>query len=645
MTRAIPIWRKLLAQCVRLATGLSPDNTGNCNVVTLLTMTPLAVAPAVSIARRPGARLPWPHHRATDPNRILVMKGTGFTLAGLFLCVRLFAQHDPPAAATPDALTAVLAEELEHSMKHLAADDGLKPYYLCYAVTDVAAVTIRGSLGALRRKDASRARVLDVDLRVGDYELDNTHQIRGGTDAGRFGRFLGGSASLPIENSPMAVKHALWQSTDRIFKAAVERFQRVKTDLKTTVAEESKAHDFSRETPSRYSEPDAELSLDRKAWVERVRSVSRLALDYPLIYDSMVAVVGAAENRHVVTSEGTRLKTAAERFRVVLSASTKAEDGMDLSQSYIFNCASEAGLPSEEIVREAFQKVIEMVLALRAAPLVEPYTGPAILLNRASGVFFHEIFGHRIEGHRQKDVEEGQTFTKMVGKPILPEFLSVTDDPTQPRFGAEDLRGFYRFDDEGVPASRVDLVENGVLKTFLLSRSPVLDFTKSNGHGRREPGRQAVSRQGNLMVHSTRTVPFEKLQQMLVDECKKQNKSYGYLFEDITGGFTMTTRGGPQAFKVLPVVVYRLYADGRPKELVRGVDIVGTPLSCFSKILATGDDPAVFNGTCGAESGWVPVSAVSPSILVEQIEIEKRERSQERLPILPAPNSEKERAL
>ena len=136
------------------------------------------------------------------------------------------------------------------------------------------------------------------------------------------------------------------------------------------------------------------------------------------------------------------------------------------------------------------------------------------------------------------------------------------------------------------------------------------------------------------MVSSARSVSFERLREMLVEETKKQDKPFGYLFQDITGGFTTTGRGGPQAFKVLPVVVYRIHADGSPDELVRGVDIVGTPLSCFSKIVCTADDPAVFNGTCGAESGWVPVSAVSPSILVEQIEIEKRERSQERLPIL-----------
>jgi TldD protein len=548
------------------------------------------------------------------------------------------AAGDEPAVAK-DPLINAMAEELDYSMRYLTTDDGSRPYYLAYTITDVRSVNVRARLGALMVNDDNRGRLLDVDLRVGDYALDNTRQIRGGSGGGGLGRLGTATNTTALDNNPTAIKHALWQATDRTFKAAVERFQRVKTDVQTTVEEDFKAHDFSREKLSTDSQADAGLTLERDSWAKSIREVSKLALKYPLIYDSSVTVVAAAENRYMVTSEGSQLKTANKRLRVLVQASTKADDGMDLSHSFIFNSASEDRLPTEVQIRDAFQKVMDMVLALRKAPLVEPYTGPAILLNRASGVFFHEIFGHRIEGHRQKDVEEGQTFTKMIGKQILPEFLSVVDDPTQARFGNEDLRGYYLYDDEGVRASRVSLVENGILRTFLLSRSPVQDFANSNGHGRREPGRQAVSRQGNLIVQSTKTVPFEKLRGMLVAECKQQNKPYGYLFDDITGGFTTTSRGGPQAFKVLPVVVYRVYADGKPDELVRGVDIVGTPLSCFSKIVATGDDPAVFNGSCGAESGWVPVSAVSPSILVTQIEIEKRQRSQELLPILPPPYS------
>jgi predicted Zn-dependent protease len=312
---------------------------------------------------------------------------------------------------------------------------------------------------------------------------------------------------------------------------------------------------------------------------------------------------------------------------------------MELQKSVQFHAATPEALPDEAQLAEAMRECITMVLALREAPLVEPYTGPAILLNRASGVFFHEIFGHRIEGHRQRDVEEGQTFTKKVGLPVLPEFISVHDDPTRAHFADVDLRGHYAFDDEGVPSQDVLLVEGGVLRTFLLSRQPVQEFARSNGHGRRNPGNIVVARQGNLIVESTRSVPFDELRAMLVAECQRQGKQHGLLFEDITGGFTTTRRAGPQAFKVLPVVVWKVHADDRPDELVRGVDIVGTPLSCFEKILATGDDADVFNGTCGAESGWVPVSAVSPSVLVSSIEIEKRDRAQDRPPILPAPES------
>lgn len=540
--------------------------------------------------------------------------------------------------SVPSELLALLADELDYSMQNLAMPDGTRPYYLAYTVTDRTSSLLSATLGALVADEADHERLLDVDVRVGSYEVDNTHKLRGGrlgfdpTDI-----LAEGPTALSLENDPQAIRHALWLATDRAFKQAVKKYQRVLTNLKTMVAEEDQSGDFTREEPSVYHEPEVSLSLDRAAWAERLRNVSRLARDYPLIYDSSVVLAAGAENRYMVTSEGTRLQTGRKRLRLYVWAQTKAEDGMELSQTYIFNAASEQKLPSEEEITAAFKRVIEQVLALRAAPLVEPYTGPAILRNRASAVFFHEIFGHRMEGHRQKDVEEGQTFAKKIGEQVLPEFISVRDDPTLAEFNGEDLRGHYKYDDEGVPAQDVHLVENGVLKTFLMCRSPLEGFARSNGHGRREPGRKVVARQGNLIVESTRTVSFEQLRQMLIDECKKQGKPYGLLFEDISGGFTGTGRRGPQTFKVLPILVYRVWADGRPDELVRGVDIVGTPLTSFSKIVCTGDDPAVFNGTCGAESGSVPVSAISPSILVSQIEVEKRRREQDKPPILPPP--------
>ena len=419
------------------------------------------------------------------------MKSMPFALAGAFCAGLLIAapSHASEEAVAKSSLLDVMADELAFSMSELGTDDGTRPYYMAYTITDTASVSISARLGALYGDNATRDRTLDVDLRVGSHELDNTRQIRGRGFGMDFSRFFGGGTTVPLDDDGEALRHALWKATDSTFKSAVERYQQVVTNNKTMVEEEDPSDDFSLEEASVYTEEGVGLSIDRGLWADRVRNVSSMALEHPQIHSSSVSLSGTAENRLMVSSEGTRLKTGRELLRVVVSAGTKADDGMDLSQSFLFNASSEDGLPSEEQMREAMRRVMGQVLALREAPLVEPYTGPAILLNRASGVFFHEIFGHRIEGHRQKNVEEGQTFTKMIGQPVLPEFLSVVDDPTREQHEDEELRGFYRFDDEGMPAQSVTLVEDGILKTFLLSRSPVAGFSQSNGHGRRQPGR------------------------------------------------------------------------------------------------------------------------------------------------------------
>ena len=551
----------------------------------------------------------------------------GLALSGLGT-----ARADGPTSG--ESLRAVLEGELDVSMNGLATEDGTRPYFLAYSVYDEHTAVVAATLGALAQDQRQHERNLNIELRVGDYALDNTHVLRqGGVERAR------GSGNLPIalDDDPESIRHTLWLHTDRTFKRAVKRFEQIRTNLRVKVEEEDASGDFSREAPQLFDEPPATLTFDQPAWQRRMKRVSALAREHPLVHESAVIVGAYAGTRTLVSSEGTRLRTASTRYRITLTAATTAADGMRLEQTHTFNAAQENRLPDDGTIERAFGQVIEQVLALREAPLAEPYIGPAILRNRASGVFFHEIFGHRIEGHRQKDVSEGQTFTKKIGEPVLPEFLDVYDDPSLARFGDEDLRGHYLFDDEGVKAIRALLVDKGVLKSFLLSRNPVEGFPKSNGHGRCQPGNAVAARQANLVVESARQVSFTELREMLLEECRGQGKPYGLLFEDISGGFTMTGRRGPQSFKVLPIVVYRVFPDGRPDELIRGVDLVGTPLTCFEKILATADDPAVFNGSCGAESGWVPVSAVSPSILVKTIEVEKRTREQDRPPILPPP--------
>jgi predicted Zn-dependent protease len=379
------------------------------------------------------------------------------------------------------------------------------------------------------------------------------------------------------------------------------------------------------------------LDFSAQEWAERVRRLSKEFAAYPSILVSSVAVGAQRQVEYMVNTEGTRIRQGSLSGRVQISARAKASDGMDVVTFESFEANDPQGLPSDEVILAAIQKVAREVMGMEKAPLVEPYVGPAILSGRAAGVFFHEIFGHRVEGHRMRDVTEGQTFAKSVGTHVLPDFLSVVFDPTQESYAGTDLNGWYRYDDEGVPARPVTVVENGVMKTFLMSRSPIPGVDHSNGHGRRQSGREVVSRQSNLIVESTNQVPDARLREMLIEELKQQNKSYGYYFDQVTGGYTTTDRRGIQAFKVMPLVVYRIYADGRPDELVRGADIVGTPLASFARIVATGDKPGIFNGYCGAESGSVPVSAVSPALLVSELEIQKTDSSQDRPPLLPRP--------
>jgi len=434
------------------------------------------------------------------------------------------------------------------------------------------------------------------------------------------------------------LRRAIWLETDKQYRAAEQAYIKIKTGKEVKVESlEGGAPDFSQEKSHVFIGPQVSISVDRKPWEEKVRAYTKAFRDSTAVINSIVTFTALAQNDFQVTSEGTQLQYGQIRYRLELFIQGKAPDGMDLERYYNFDWVKPEEAPDDKAVYAAEATMRKELEGLVAAPLNEPSVGPALLTGRAAAVFFHEVFGHRAEGHRQKDASEGQTFAKMVGQPILPSFLTVVDDTTMKKLGSQDLLGYYQFDDEGVPAQRVTLVDHGVLKGFEMSRSPLLGFPESNGHGRRQLGAEPVSRQGNLIVESNKTVSNAKLREMLIELVKQQNKPFGLLIDDIAGGFTFTGRGQPQAFQVLPLVVYKVFADGRPDQLVRGVDIVGTPLAALTKIVATGDTQEVFNGYCGAESGSVPVAAASPAILTTELEVQKKESSTDRPPILLAP--------
>jgi predicted Zn-dependent protease len=476
---------------------------------------------------------------------------------------------------------------------------------------------------------------LDIDLRVGDSRLDNTHLIATGFPEFNFmERF--GFIQVPLEDNAEALRSIIWYNTDRKYKAAVEQYTKVKTAVQVAVSPEDKSDDFAREPAATYLEEPQILKVDPKVWEEKVRKYTAPFARYGNLYEAQAYFNADIETRWYVNSDGSEIQVSQPFYRLFISALSKADDGMELPRYESYFAFTPQGLPDDAAVLKAVEGMIHDLEALRSAPIVDPYTGPAILSGRASGVFFHEIFGHRVEGHRQKSEAEGQTFKKKVGQPVLAANFSVYSDPTLRRLGDSDLVGAYTYDNEGVKARRVVVVDHGILKNFLMSRSPIEGFPQSNGHGRRQQGFAAVARQSNLVVDVSDPVTDAELKRMLVEEIKKQNKPFGLYFQDIEGGFTLTGRVIPNAFNVLPIMVYRVYPDGR-EELVRGVDLIGTPLTTFSKMVAGDNQIATFNGICGAESGSVPVSASSPAVLVSQIEVQKKQKSQERTPILPPP--------
>ncbi len=524
----------------------------------------------------------------------------------------------------------VLEEELNRNYSALKKLDPA-PYFMAYQMTEQEAVSVTASQGALQSSSAAKGRVLDVSIRLGDAKLDNYRQIRG--DRPQFA----GATAMPLEDEPNALRRRVWLETDRVYRGAAQRLMNIRTNQKVKLEGEDKSGDFSEAPPVVKYETVPELRLDKTLWQERARKWSRYFLDKPEVLASSVVVVGQREVKTLVTTEGTKLVHGRQYARILISARGKAGDGMNLGASETIEAEDLSKLPDEKAVQKAVEKTYQKLAALLKAPLAEPYTGPAILSGKAAGVFFHEIFGHRIEGHRQKDETEGQTFTKMVGQKILPEFLSVKMDPTLKRLANTDLYGWYNFDDEGVVARPVSVVKNGVLENFLMSRSPINGFVQSNGHGRKQAGAEVVARQSNLIVESSKMLSNAELRKALIEEVKRQNKPYGLFFEEVSSGFTITSRRGLQAFSVFPVMVYKVFPDGRPDQLIRGADIVGTPLTSFSKIVQTSNDVTVFNGYCGAESGQVPVSASSPALMVSEIEVSLRERSQERPPYLDRP--------
>ena len=540
-----------------------------------------------------------------------------------------------------DKLLGLLKEELAQQMKELKGEE-FPPYHMNYRVIDVTSSVVSASFGALMNSQQYRSRTLVPQIRLGDEKLDNFRFSQMGAP---MSQYQGpSSARLPLDevNNEDAVRQAIWNEVNNRYKFAVDMYQKTKAQSSVNVEEEDKAPYFSEAKVEKYYEaplPAEKMTIDRDLWAARMKEISAVFKNQPGIMKGDAIMIYTVERRYFVNNEGTEVVQNLPYARIMVFGETKADDGMELPLNLSYFAYDPADLPGNDRIIADTREMVKTLEALRVAPVVDPYTGPALLSGPASGVFFHEIFGHRIEGQRMKSESDGQTFKKMIGQLVLPADMHVYDDPTIRKYAGEDLNGFYKYDDQGVKAERVDVVVNGKLNDFLMTRTPIDGHPRTNGHARASDAFDPVSRQSNLVIETSNPKTNEELRQLLIEEVKKQDKEYGYFFKEVTSGFTFTGKGGTNSFNVTPLEVYKVFADGRPDQLVRGVDLIGTPLSMFSNIIYAGNDARVFTGMCGAESGSIPVTAISPTILVNKVETQRKAKSQDILPILPAPGT------
>ncbi len=528
----------------------------------------------------------------------------------------------------------LLSKEIKRSMK-IFKKQNPPIYYIAYNYSDVDIYDVKVEEKGITNRSEYRWRELQVQARAGTPQMDNTRTLKTGkTDRNLL------TKDLPdIGEDGKAFSTVVWRLTEQIAEEAQQDFNRVHADAQTAAKRLDDSPDFVFPPKETFCQEYPALTFDTQQIEALLVKVSDLTQGKPFVLNSSFSFEVKTGSRYFVDSVGTQLKTPVRLARLMYTLEGKTADGSRVSRSEFYDVLDEKELPSEEKLTADIKKSLQELQDLLNAPEAEPITAPTLLKNRAMAVFVHEVLGHRMEGHRQKEDDFGRTFTDKIGQEVVSPLLTIVDDATLSHYNNIPLRGFYQYDEEGVKARPVILVKEGVLKEFLMSSSPIKGFPTSNGHGRGEMGKRPVARMGNTRVIASQTVPYEELEQQLLEEIKRQQKPYGFIIEDLSGGFTTTQTNYPQTFKLTPTLVYRVYADGR-KEMVRGADIVGTPLAAFHEVMAAADDYDVFNGSCGAESGWVPVSGIAPSVLLRKLEIEKTGKSAIKPPLLPPPFGE-----
>ncbi len=547
-------------------------------------------------------------------------------------------QLGTPLARADDALLLdAMKQELDRSMKELTLEHYERPYFVSYMLEEEQVRRMGASAGAINEDSQSRRRRLFVEVRVGSRHLDNTMIDPPELDLESESSDVYGFRQAPLDDDPDALRTNLWRLTDAAYKDALVEFEAKKGKRVFEVDPNEAVDDFAPRDAVKVIEPAVPLIFDDARWSALLRRETGYLRSFPDLTEGSMVLDVRSERRYFVQSDGTRLATEDRYWSLYAEADATAPDGMKLSRTRTFYQREPEMMPSDEAIHAKIETMARETLDLRTAPVLPPENAPALLDPSGTGVFFHEAVGHRLEGERQRSKSSGQTFTAKVGQQVVPTFLSVADDPTIPAQQGMGLYGHYRFDEEATPAARATLIENGILKGYLMSRTPVPGFLQSNGHGRSDGKRDPIGRMATLIVSASESVPEARLKEILLEEVRKQGKPFGLILKDVTSGETNTSRENYQAFRATPGLVYRVDPTSGEETLVRGVEIVGTPLSAISRILAAGDQIQVMNGYCGAESGYIPVTEIAPPVVVQSIELQRLSTPFRRPPLLAPP--------
>jgi len=557
-----------------------------------------------------------------------------------------------------DAVLRAMADELSRA-KLLSVANLDVPYYIEYSLDDAQNFSVSASLGGLVSQTNSRGRLPSTRVRVGDYKFDNTNYV--------YSEYFSGSqydpANLTLDDNYGVLRHSLWLSTDRAYKTAVEAIARKRAALKN-ITQNQDLPDFWKATPYQKIMPIVRQNVDSPQWTSRVRDFSAIFNRYPEVLGSTVQFSALQSTHYMLNSEGTTIRIPDSIFFLQARAAGQAPDGMTVRDAIVLQSLDIGKLPSEGEMQKAITDVAEHVKALSAAPVGEVYSGPVLLEGMASAQIFAELLGGNLNVPRKPIGEPGRAvpffdseLEGRIGSRILPEFLTVVDDPTQTAFHGIPLFGQYEVDEEGVAPKPLTIVEKGKLQNLLLTRQPVKGFDGSNGHARLPGGSGArTGAFSNLFVRSSESVKGEELKKRLIEMCKQRNKPYGIIIrkmdypssaaiDEVRRIMTGITQSGGSSKPVsIPLLVYRVYPDGK-EELVRGVRFRGFSVRSLKDVIAVSEENYVFHvmdnlapfALMGAGGYVTAQSVVAPSMLFEDLELEKPSDDQPKLPVVPPP--------